>query len=40
MIANTTISKIGVKTVSIRTFGNDRSRFAYVLDLMVKKSLF
>ena len=31
MIANTTISKIEAKTVSIRTFGSDRSRFTIIL---------
>ena len=31
MIANTTIYKIGAKTVRIRTFGSDRSRFIIIL---------
>ena len=41
MIANTIISKIGVKTISIRAFGSDRSIFAiiYILVQTVKKYL-
>ena len=31
MIANTTISKIGAKNVSIRNIGSDRSRFTIIL---------
>ena len=31
MIANTNISKIGAKTVSVRTFGSNRSRFTFIL---------
>ena len=31
MIANTTVTKIGAKTVSVRIFGSNRSRFTIIL---------